>query len=168
VSYPKAFSLVEALVVLTIGSTVLALSVGTVHQAMQVAEMAQANSQRTLHSNRFMEQFRNDVHLGVNMDLHSNQSLTIDAHDHSKIVYGIEQNSVTREQTASDGKISHDAILLSANAYGTLDFEEESKIVSLRIFTNLERHHAPPRLNRCVEAILGRTATSYTIEEQRP
>ncbi len=88
--------------------------------------------------------------------------------DQTKSVYKIEKNLVAREQIASDGKTIYDAIVLSDNAYGTLHFDGASKIASLRIYTNLERHHVPPRLDRSVEAILGRTATSYRIEEARP
>lgn len=164
----KAFSLVEVLIVLSIGSTVLAISVGTVHQAMQVAKTAQDHAQRSLHSSRFVEQFRNDVHLGVAVTLHANQSLTIGMDDRSEIVYAIEKSRVTREQKLSDGKTRRDTLTLVEGDYGTLDFDETSKVASLRILTNHERDQARPRLNRSIEAIPARAASSYTIEEARP
>ncbi len=166
--FRTAFSLVEVLVTLSIGSTVLALSVGTVHQALQVAETAQHHGQQSLHSNRFFEQFRNDVHLGIAIQLQTNQSLTIELNDNTEIIYVVEKKHVTREQKVSDNKISRDAIALAENAYGIFDFDEASKLASLRILTKLERHHAPPRLNRSIEAILDHTASSYSIEEASP
>lgn len=163
-----AFSLVEILVTLSIGSTVLAIAVGTVHRSMLVSDTAQDTARQTLQLNRFLEQFRNDVHLGKSIALHSTQSLTMELADGSTVDYGVEANLVTRNQETSGVAPIREYFVLAENTKASFAFDEASRLTSLRILKDLELFMTPPRLERFVEAILGRTATSYTIDGGKP
>jgi prepilin-type N-terminal cleavage/methylation domain-containing protein len=164
----NAFSLTEVLVVVSIGSTVMALAVSTVHRAMQVSDMAQCYGQQSLHVNRFLDQFRSDVHLGVDIEFHSDQSLTIELADHSEIVYRVDASSIFRDQRSPEGAPIREAIPLAKNTHGSFAFDEPSQTASLQLSRNLDLHSSPPRLERIVEAIRARDRTSYAIEEAKP
>jgi prepilin-type N-terminal cleavage/methylation domain-containing protein len=164
----RAVSLVEVLVALSIGSTVMTLAVGTIHQAMLVVETTNQCNQWLQRSNYFFEQFRKDVHLGKGIDFHSDQSLAIKSTERPAINYIIQANHITREQKTSDGLVHRDEMKLLEGAYAMLYFDELKKIARLSIYTRRDLHQALPRLDRDVEAILSRVSTEYHTEEPLP
>ena len=144
----RGFTLVEFLVVLTIGSTVMALAVGMVHQAMLVAESAQRNSRQSIASNRFFEQFRSDIHFGISIEIDQNQSLAIQLGDKSEVIYAVAKNSITREQRRPNDNVVREEVALNDRAYGTLKFDESNKKASLCVYTETGVKQTLPRLDR--------------------
>ena len=99
-----AFSLVEVLSVLSIGSTVLAFrsvrSTKRCRSRKRPKITASGRSIQIASLNNSETMFIS----GSGIEFPSDQSLTIEIDDHSKIVYAIEKNHVTREQKRPEAR----------------------------------------------------------------
>ena len=164
----KGFTLVEMLVVISVGSTLMMLAIGLVHQSMTLSKAVQSNSARLHATNRFIDQFREDVHTSNNVVCQDSKSLNIEFVDASssrtkQIRYTSSNNKILREEVLFDDKIRREELVLSEQGFGHFEIDSDERIARLTIEKksdqkDSEMKDAPPRLDRKVEAAIGRWA----------
>lgn len=161
----KGFTLVEMLVVISVGSTLMMLAIGLVHQSMTLSKAVQSNSERLHATNRFIDQFREDVHTSNNVVCQDSKSLNIEFGDASssrtkQIRYTSSNNKILREEVVPDGKIRREELVLGDKVFGSFELDSNEQIASLKIQKDLEAQDAHLRLDRKVEVVIGRLAVA--------
>jgi len=159
----KGFTLVELLVAMTMGSTLLVLSIGLVHQTMMLSKTIRKTCERGHATNRFVEQFRADIHSSKQVTCTEPGLLTLDwsnglADVTNKVVYRRSNQRVSREESANDGLIRREDLVLGERSFATFQLSEEGTIACFEIQTETRQLDTSVRLDRRIEAMVGRTA----------
>jgi len=97
----QAFTLIEMLVALSFGSSIMLTAVALVHTAFQLQSQAQARLEQTSILDRYIEQFRRDVSLAVRFELPTEKTLKLFFAGEQKVEYQTDENHITRR--AFDG-----------------------------------------------------------------
>lgn len=86
----KAYTLIELCITMSIGSALMLLAIGLLHQSLSFASMArsQADFHRTL--NRLARDFRNDVHLASSLDRENPQRIALTLNNGDVVQYEAE------------------------------------------------------------------------------
>lgn len=164
----EGFTLVEMIVVLAIGSTVLTLAIGMVHQSMLISSAAKSGCQRQQATNRFLEQFRCDIHQGTTVDCDSPDSLMVFSSDDSKILYRTEHNRILREQFKARQLLRREELFLDERGLAAFEFQLGHSLAVLQISSRTDLVSQTLRVDRRVEARVGLTPTSISMAEKSP
>ena len=95
------FTLIETLVAISFGSSIMLAAIGLVHTALKLQAQSQTQIERTHSLARFVERFRCDSHAASGLDLPAPQALTLLLPNEQQIAYLVEANTLTRH--AIDG-----------------------------------------------------------------
>ncbi len=150
-------TLVEMLVVFAVGGTLLTLGAGMVHQSMLISRAAASKCDRLHSANRFFEQFRLDIHAASQFRCPSKDSMVIQRKDGSQIAYACENYLIKRTQIRSNGSKQNETLTLDEKAVGILGVREEARIATISIQTAPGLINSQPRLDRSIEAVIGRS-----------
>ena len=155
-SVRRGTTLVEMLVVFAVGGTLLTLGAGMVHQSMLISRAAASKCDRLHSANRFVERFRLDIHSARQFACPSKNSITMESDDGSQIAYACENNWIQRTQIHANGNKQHETLTLDEKAMGVFGVREDAHIATLAIQTNSGLNSSQPRLDRSIEAVIGR------------
>ena len=98
----SGFTLIEILVVISVGSSVMLTAIALAHTAFTLQSQAQMRFERSFTLNRFIEGFRSDVHLANRFEVTSEQSLTLFLADDQRVEYRGQADRLTRRQAAAE------------------------------------------------------------------
>ena len=104
----SAFTLVEVLMTMTMGSTLMLLAIGLVHQSLSLSKLGKTRSEHDRSVNRVAQQFRADVHSASVVIAASADSLQLAMPDSTIVSYLAVESAVERKQTALTGPPSYD------------------------------------------------------------
>ena len=149
-------TLVEMMVVFAVGGTLLTLGAGMVHQSMLISRAAASRCDRLHSANRFIEQFRLDVHSASLLACPSVDSMMMEGKDGSRIAYACENNLIKRTQIRSNGSTQNETLTLDEKAVGIFGVQDEARIATLSVQTNLGLNSTQRRLDRSIQAVIGR------------
>lgn len=164
--HQRAFTLIEVLVAVTIGSMLMMSAVTLIHTTMQVSQASKqrVESQR-LHS-RFMQQFRRDIWLAEHVELVVNAErdtsvLMIELADSQDIQYSIGTHQDAPQiirQTQAGGR---EVLELPANYVASFSLEHEGTLVALQLAsaTTASPEESPRyayAMDRRAEAVVGK------------
>lgn len=98
----RAFTLIEMLVAMTFGSSIMLTAVTLVHTAFRQQSQTQLRLERASKMDRFVEQFRRDVHLAGLIESTTEQLLTLSHANEMQVIYRMDQNRLTRQAIESE------------------------------------------------------------------
>lgn len=168
-SSPRAFTLVEMLVSISVGSVLMALALGMVHRTMRAESAARSHAQIERAAARLSRQFRHDIHQAKSTSIAAQQKglprlrLTLSAQP--AITYQITKEGLLREQQQGhdqtyreifafpDGHILRFAELAKPHR-AVLTLEYDTKLVGV-----------PPQVKLHVEAVIGQFLRLSQTEE---
>ena len=150
----NGFTLIEILVTLSVGGTMMILGVNIVHQTLKLASEARANCTQLQSSRQITTQFRRDLHAATNAEVASNQQLILEVDD-ARIVYEAKNGRIRRTQSLSDGKQHLTDLLLLANAQAEFEELANPRRIALTISHDVKLYGVPPRVDRRLEAVVG-------------
>ncbi|MCC7333722.1 MAG: hypothetical protein IT422_01410 [Pirellulaceae bacterium] len=99
----QAFTLIEMLVALSFGSSIMLTAVALVHSVFQLQSQAQTRLEQTSILDRYVEQFRRDVSLAVRFELPTEKTLRLFFVGERRVEYQTDENHITRR--AFDGDV---------------------------------------------------------------
>lgn len=160
----KAFTLVELCVTMSVGSAMMILAIGMLHQSMSLATVARQRGDYQRALDRLASEFRRDVHRAVQCTVDTQQSAALTMSDDTVVTYRSEGNRVIRQQPLGDGRSRRE----------TFEFDD----ASTAIFESLQQparsvltviHQSPiggmkPRVDRKVAAVIGRLSQQEQAE----
>ena len=99
----RGFTLIETLVAVSFGSSIMLTAVALVHTAFQLQSQAQTRLEQTSILDRYVEQFRRDVSLAVRFELPTEKTLRLFFVGERRVEYQTDENHITRR--AFDGDV---------------------------------------------------------------
>ncbi len=152
-----AFTLVELLTTLTVGSTLMVLAVNLVHQTMLLSQTARDKVQRLQTTNLFVDQWRREIHAAQSVEVNSDQEVTINLQDDLPVIYKIVEHQLIRLRQAVNGVTERDALQLGERTNCQFEMLLEPQRVALTLESQLDGPDFQRRIDRRVEAVVGRT-----------
>ncbi len=155
----RGFTLIEMLVVISVGSLLMALSIQVLERALTISSNTaeQLNESRNL--NRLADQFRHDMHLATVFDVESAVHLLV-RQELGSVIYSYVNGNMQRVETKPDGAIRYE--LYNIGQTRTVSFSQRDQVdrVIMTIETRTSLKHAPTRTERVIVAVMGRLVTS--------
>ena len=156
----RAFTLVEMVASISVGSVLLVLAIGTVHRTMRIESTLRKNALAQRTAARLSRQFRHDIHLAESVSLDRQQAdepvLQIELPGQSPVSYRVEHAIVHREQRRSDALVHRERFSFPENF--VVNFQELP--TPQRVMLTVERETGligvSPRPEVHVEAVIGR------------
>jgi len=152
----KAFSLIEMLMTMTMGSSLMLLAIGLVHQSLSLSKLGKARSEHDNSLNRLAQQFRSDAHSASAVLAASAESLQLSMPDSTTVTYRAEESSVRREQTALEGPQSHERFQFEPLCNIQFRVPADSSLAQFQLERNFKNHEFPVRIDLQVIAQVGR------------
>ncbi|MEC8474486.1 MAG: hypothetical protein VXZ38_07550 [Planctomycetota bacterium] len=98
------YTLIELSITMTVGSTLMILSVGLIHQAMRYHSVTRDRSLEHRLMDRFSGDFRPDIHRAKSAEVKSDGELELTYHDQTIIRFAAEEDFIERTLFL-DGKV---------------------------------------------------------------
>ncbi len=160
----KGFSLIELLLAMSVGSTVMLLSVGLLHRTMAQVSRATDRAEHQAALNRLVESFRRDVHNAVEVELRSPQELRLQLSSGAEVTYQYESHVVRRSQRVNEEQAGRDSFSLLPRTNIEFSLLAQPQRISLNVTAETELDNEPPVVDRRSEAVIGRLANFERAE----
>ncbi len=125
--------MVELLVVMSTGSTLLVLAIGLIHQAMTLSAVTQAESDCQFAMQRLTVAFRIDVQRAQRCSVETPERIELVMSDDSVVTYVDETGAVIRNQTAVDQSRSRESYRLLPTTTAMFESLDDSQIAALTV-----------------------------------
>lgn len=161
----RAFTLVEMLIAISLGSSLLLLATQMIHQTMNVSRTNQDRADVALSESRFARQFRRDVHQAISFDLLDEGHLILSLSDNRECSYAFRAGNVERRLLQEGELLQVEAFNLGEGGVVTIEELSTPKRLSAKLVRVSGIRHLDPLLNRKVEAVVGKMLLSSVVEE---
>ncbi len=104
----RAFTLVETLMTMTMGSSLMLLAIGLVHQSMSTSKLAKLRGEHDRSIARLAQQFRRDVHSASEIQSCAPEKVTLSMNDGSTVTFKVEGTKVTWEKVSVDSVVARE------------------------------------------------------------
>jgi type II secretory pathway pseudopilin PulG len=158
----SAYTLVELTVVMSMGSTLLFVAVGLLHQAMTLASASQAQARQHRELDRLARQFRLDVHRAAECSVVPPLQLGLVMPDQSQVRYEVRDNRILRRQSIAGQSDSGDSFLLASGATANFELRGEPERAGLTVLARPHPAVDATRVDRQVVAVVGRLLAHET------
>lgn len=158
--YRHGFTLIEIIIGFAVSSLVMLIGVTLIHRSMELSHDITNECDSLRSQIRWVEQFRDDAHQAIDAQLDSTSHLKLLGRDGDWVEYRVEPSKVTRLD--SEGR--HEALALSTQQSITLRRDVKRIVMEWSRKTPVSE----PRLDRRVEAVLGRFGTLIMQREVKP
>jgi hypothetical protein len=161
------FTLIELTVTMGAGGTLMFLAIGLVHQTMSLSSIGRERCDHQRTTTRLASQFRRDVHRAQQYSVESPSSVQLVLPGDGVVSYQAEDNHLIRLQPLDDGTTRREVFRLEERSSVTLESLQDPTRAVLTIMHHPPATAAQPRLDRRVEALLGRL-TAHQQGEPSP
>ncbi|MGI9455342.1 MAG: PulJ/GspJ family protein [Aeoliella sp.] len=154
-----AFTLVELLISMSIGATLMALAIGVVHRTMNLQSAARAQEASHRAAAQLSRQFRRDIHRSASVALNDG-GVTLSVETPSGILpttYAFDDGTLIREQIKGDGRRHREQYHFGRHAQFDIRVEPEPRRIVLTVEKAVIARETPRVLLHC-EAVVGRLA----------
>ncbi|MDC0295581.1 hypothetical protein OAL35_01870 [bacterium] len=152
----RGYTLIELSITMSVGFSLLMLSVGLVHQVMRFHSISKQRAAEHQTFDRLSQDFRSSVHLAISANLKSATEITLTQADQTLIKYSTKQDAI-RRQNIVDGKVKWQEIYQFARPIlSTFATNQNPQQVSLTVSSAKESVGIQIRQSRQFNAVLGR------------
>lgn len=155
----KAFTLIEMLIAITIGSSIMVASVALLHRSFELHKLTQTRMQQEQTIDRLIEQFRSDVYAASSVEVLAPSKLSLEIEGRDRIVYSALDNQLSRE--FSQPTEQRQSIELGPSISASLDVIDDGQRVRLAFQHKPEPSSQSER--RRIEVTVGRLATAIAL-----
>lgn len=168
----RGHSLVELIVCMSMGTTLLVMATGVLQRTMRFASTSceQADVHRTV--GRLAHDFRQDVHRAENLrfweEADEPPSVSLSIPNEQPIVYTVNSGMVLREQPLDDGQVRREPYYLPRGYHTTFGQVLRPRRAVLTVQYEHGLVGEPPRTLAHVEALMGRLLRMAQFQEPAP
>ncbi|MEO8270123.1 MAG: hypothetical protein ABI557_10395, partial [Aureliella sp.] len=98
----RGFTLIETLVAISFGSSIMLTAVALVHTAFNLRSQTQLRYEQASRLDRVVEQFRRDANLAVSVEVPTPKSLKLFSVGDQQVEYIADENRITRQSYIGD------------------------------------------------------------------
>lgn len=152
---PMGFTLVELLVVISVGSGLMLLAIGVVQQSMTFAQLGyhRADQDRTMV--RLDRQFRQDVHRCEGFELQADNQLQMSLDAETEVVYTIESSRIERRLKVAGEMRQHETYDLNLRTAAELQRFDTPSRLGIVLTTDTQLQTESLRTDRQIIAAVG-------------
>ena len=152
----SGFTLIEILATMTMGSGLMLLAIGMVHQMMKLSTETHAIADEHRTVSRLARQFRNDTHLAESFLQTEPTAIALKLSNETTVAYSINLNEVVRNEMGGEQSIRREQYRLPADFSVRIKSQNEPQRLVLTISRDSEFRAASPRVEREISAVVGR------------
>ena len=152
----SAFTLIEMMLTMTMGSALMILSIGLVHQALSLSKLGKVRGDHDLTVNRLARQFRSDIHSAASLKAASTESLELSMADGTSITYAVTAANVRRVQTMKEGPGAHEQFQFEPLCNIAFQSLSGGEVVQLQLERRFSDQQTAPRIELQVIAGINR------------
>ena len=164
----RGFTLIETLVAVSFGSSIMLTAVALVHTAFKLQSLTRTRLEETSTLDRFVEQFRRDANLADRVELPSEKTLKLFFLGELQVEYLAEENQITRRLIDGDELLQVEQVRLEAGRTARFTQSDSARCVVLDILGQQDNptSDAPRTMRRIVVAVGGMNAASIATPTQ--
>jgi type II secretory pathway component PulJ len=163
-NFRVGFSLIEVLLAVTSGSVVMVLAVSLVHRGMAYQADTQTRVEQSTSFNRFVEQFRSDVHRATRVEA-TDGGLILFTEPSARVTYSTDGSRLNCERLVATTK-QFEQVDLAHNQTAILAYAETMQLCSLEI--RVTTQNATPRIWRRIVAAVGLNCPNWQSTTPEP
>lgn len=152
----QGFTLIEMLVAISFGSSIMLTAVALVHTAFKLQSQTQSRLEQASTLDRYVEQFRRDASLADRVELPTEKTLKLFFVDEQLVEYQVDENQITRRAFDGDELQQVEPVQLEAGRTSRFAQVESGRCVVLDILASEGNQSAgAPRSVRQAVVALG-------------
>ena len=154
-----AFTLIEMLITIAIGSSIMVTSVSLLHKSFQLHKTVNERVQREQLLDRFIQQFRSDLYAATDVEILPTSRVLLEFADQDEVVYFAQGSQLVRESTRQGRQ--RQSVELGQSMTASFDLTDDGQRVVLVV-----RHQAEPSIKlerRRIEVAIGRFSASSSL-----
>jgi len=163
----RGFTLVELLLVLSVGGLLTTLAICGLERAMTFDSATRSKLDQARGLNQLCDQFRYDVHLATEPIVASADGAMV-VLSGSLVKYSIELDRIDRTEVMSDGSTRYEAYRLGENLVFEFATTNKPELAILSVRFNTGLRHAPSRFERMIVAAIGQRLSKATQTGDTP
>jgi hypothetical protein len=152
----RGTTLMELVICMTIGSSIMLMAIQVTHQAMTASSQALQRSQQERAGARLAQQFRSDVHRASDVVIESEETVRAQLADETKVTYKILTDRVTREEVPKEGPSLHESYDVGDGAKVAFHEIAAPRRIELVMLRETLLHKLPPRIELHAVAVVGK------------
>ncbi len=153
----QGFTLIETLVAVSFGSSIMLAAVSLVHTAFKLQSLTQTRLEQTSTLDRYVEQFRRDVSLADRVELPTEKTLKMFFIDQQSMEYRVDENRIARRSFAGETLQQLEQVQLQAGRTAQFTQSDSGRCVVLDIVESAgSRSVDAPRMVRQIVVGMGR------------
>ncbi len=164
----RAFSLVELLLTIGIGTTLMMLAVNIVHESMRLSSVSNRLQHNDRVATQFARQLRIDVQRSLVAQLNGQSKVELKHSDSTEIAYASEQNFVVRTVTQGDETLQHEKYQFGPGMSVQFANLESPKRISATVLRANSISASEPRIDRQISATVGRMSKLHAAQTNPP
>jgi type II secretory pathway component PulJ len=152
----KGSTLVELVLSMSAGSTVMLLAICLVHQTMTMTQISKHRSDHDRTLDQFAQCFRRDVHLSMEVVPSDSNSLALRFSDGSEATYTVDDHAVSRKRKDGPDGDEFERFVLGNKSTARLEWIPSTKLALLVVLSETGIKERPSKPDLVVEAMVGR------------
>ncbi len=152
----RAFTLIEMLMTMTMGSSLMLLAIGLVHQSLSLSKLGKVRGEHDLTVSRLAQQFRADVHSAATVKAASADSLQLEMPDGTAITYSVKDATLQRFRTTIEGVNGYEQFRFEPLCRVQFRSQTADEVVLLQLERRNVDQQVPPRVELQVASRVGR------------
>lgn len=151
----QGFTLIEMLVAISFGSSIMLTAVALVHTAFNLQSQAQSRLEQASTLDRYVEQFRRDASVAGRVELPAETTLKLFSVDELRVEYQVEENQITRRAFDGDELQQVEPVQLDAGRTARFAQVDSGHCVVLEVLASEDSQSAgaPPSVRQTVVAV---------------
>ena len=154
-SVKPGFTLIEMLVVLSVGGLLTGLAIQILERALATGTNTTRQLDEARNLNRFADQFRSDVHLAIDVVVDS-PTKVVARLENGAVTYAYSDGAVQRAETAQGAGIRNELYVLGDTRSISIVPQGNPNRLQLTVQSNTGLKQSPTRTDRVVVAETGR------------
>jgi prepilin-type N-terminal cleavage/methylation domain-containing protein len=155
----RAFTLIETLVVMTVGSVVLAIAIGMLHLLLRAENTGRDRVSHATVSARLAEQFRNDAAEALRTiptPDHAASQCQFALPDGREVAYRVLPNEVQRDERAAGKTVRQESYMLPEDRVAVFGMESSAKPVRASLVITGDGTRLPAGRELRIVAVVGK------------
>ena len=152
----RASTLVELMVCLSAGSTLMLVAIGLVHQTLKISREVSQHADHDRSLARLATLFRRDAHHATGASIESETELRMTRANDSEVIYRFADQRITREYKLASGEVENEGFAVDQEISATFESSSDPNQAALLVRRDTGLHDARPRIELHVVAVLSK------------
>ena len=152
--------LAEAVICMSIGSSLMLLAISIAHQALTTSSNTRHRCDLNRIGMRLEQQLRSDVHRAQSLANTAADRVEIELHDKTTVTYAVADRDILRTRSLPSGEKEYERFALGDDRSATFRSLDDPARLELTVLYTTRLDHVAPRIELHVVAVTGKLVDS--------